>query len=130
MAAADATNKYVPRHALKPSLRKVRSAISNGSSLLPEIDHRSAWMRRLRDLIADHVSDLGGEAEVSASEMLLVRRAAMLALQLELQEQIWAKERDGQAGPKSLDLYLRATGTLRRTLESLGLKRRLKDVTP
>jgi hypothetical protein len=42
------------------TLRRLRSAISNGSSLLADCDHRSAWMRRLKDLIADHVSDLGG----------------------------------------------------------------------
>ena len=29
----------------------------------------------------------------------------MLCLQCELQEQVWANKRDGQAGPKSLDLY-------------------------
>ena len=54
----------------------------------------------------------------------------MLCLQCELQEQVWAKERDGQAGPKSLDLYQRTTGALRRTLESLGIRRRARDISP
>jgi hypothetical protein len=112
------------------SVSRVRSAISNGSTLFPEIDHRSAWMRRLRDLINDHVSDLGGEDMISSSEMILVRRASMLTLQLEMMESRWASERDGVAGPKSLELYQRATGALRRTLESLGLRRRPRDVTP
>jgi len=29
--------------------------------LLADLDHRGAWARRLRDLIADHTSDLGGD---------------------------------------------------------------------
>jgi hypothetical protein len=109
---------------------KFRSAVSNGSSLLPEIDGRSVWARRLRDLVNDHVSDLGGADLVSTSEMNLVRRAAMLTLQLELQEHVWAVEREGRAGPKSLQLYQQCTNTLRRTLEALGLRRRQRDVTP
>jgi hypothetical protein len=107
----------------------LRSAVSNGSVLLPDLDHRSAWARRLRDLISDHLSDLGGEDRVSSAEMLLVRRSAMLALQLEMMEQRWAQN-DGAAGPKSLNNYQRATNTLRRTLESLGLQRRQRDITP
>jgi hypothetical protein len=109
--------------------RKLRSAISNGSSVLHDVDHRSAWMRRLRDLIADHVSDLGGEDALSTAELALVRRAAMLTLQLELMESRW-NETNGEASPKSLESYQRAVGALRRTLESLGLGRRAKDVTP
>ena len=123
-------DKYAPRRPLEPSLASVRSAISNGSVLLHGLDHRSAWARRLRDLIAASVADLGGPDNVSNHELILIRRAAMLALQCELQEQVWAKERDGQAGPKSLDLYQRTVGALRRTLESLGIRRRAIDITP
>ncbi len=86
-------------------------------------------MRRLRDLITDHVSDLGGKDALSAAEMALVRRAAMLTLQLELMESRW-NENEGEAAPKSLDTYQRVVGALRRTLESLGLQRRPRDVTP
>jgi hypothetical protein len=77
------------RRTTELSLRKVRSAITNGSSVLHDVDHRSAWMRRLRDLIADHVADLGGEDALSTAELALVRRAAMLTLQLELMESRW-----------------------------------------
>lgn len=113
-----------------PNLSCVRSAISNGSVLLHDLDHRSGWARRLRDLINDHVSDLGGPDLLSSSELILIRRAAMLCLQCEMQEQRWAQEHEGVAGPKQLMEYGRATNTLRRVLESLGLKRRQKDVTP
>jgi hypothetical protein len=112
------------------TLRKVRAAISNGSELLADLDHRCQWARRLRDLIADHTSDLGGAGAISQAEKLLIRRASMLALQLELQEQSFAKNEGGQAGAKQLETYQRCVNTLRRTLEALGLQRRARDVSP
>jgi hypothetical protein len=33
---------------------------TNGSTLLPGVDGRSSWARRARDIIAAHISDLGG----------------------------------------------------------------------
>ena len=83
----------IPRHRLEPSLTKVRSAISNGSLLLHDLDHRSAWSRRLRDLINDHISDLGGADMMSSAEMILIRRASMMCLQSELMERQWADKR-------------------------------------
>ena len=68
-------NSQPPRKRAAPSMACLRSAISNGTVLFDGIDHRSAWMRRLRDLIADYVSDLGGEDNLSSSEMILVRRS-------------------------------------------------------
>jgi hypothetical protein len=49
-------------------LRKGRSKITNGSSLLPGVDGRSPWVRRAKDIIASHLSDLGGEENTSAAE--------------------------------------------------------------
>ena len=57
----------------------------------------------------------------------MIRRAAMLCLQCELMEMNFAKTQ-GAASAKALDQYQRATNTLRRTLESLGLHRRPKEV--
>ena len=54
----------------------------------------------------------------------------MLSLQAELMEQQFAQAEDGVAPLKALETYQRITNTLRRTLESLGLQRRAKDVTP
>jgi hypothetical protein len=112
------------------TLRKVRAAISNGSQLLAELDHRSAWARRWRDIQAAHIADLGGEDALTEAERILIRRAAMLCLQLELQEQRFARNEDGLAGTKQIETYQRVTNTLRRTLESLGLQRRARDVSP
>jgi hypothetical protein len=114
-----------------PPLSRLRSAISNGSALfLEDFDRRGAWARRLQDLIADHTNDLGGIEAVSTAEQVLIRRAAMLCLQCELLEQRFAQDEHGEASAKAFDMYQRATNTLRRTLESLGLQRRQKDVTP
>jgi hypothetical protein len=121
--------KIIPRRRLEPSLAAARAAVSNGKGMIPDIDNRSAWARRLRDLVNDSVSDLGGYEMVSNAELILIRRAAMLALQLELIESGWAQN-GGEASPTQLDSYQRATGALRRLLESLGLQRRARDVTP
>ena len=113
------------------SSNKARSVLTNGRVhiLGNEVDGRSAWMRRYRDLIQLHVSDLGGEDLISESERRLVRRAAMLTLQCELLDQKFALS-EGEASVIDLDRYQRASNSLRRLLESLGLQRRQRDITP
>lgn len=105
-----------------------RSRVTNGSELLPGVDGRSAWVRRLRDLINLHVSDLGGEAAISEAERSIVRRAATLTVELERMEAGFATA--GAAKPGELDLYQRTAGNLRRLLEAVGLERRQRNVTP
>src|SRR5271166_4468482 len=53
------------------SKSRQRSRVTNGTALLPGVDGRSAWMRRCKDIIAAHVSDLGGEDNISAAEPAL-----------------------------------------------------------
>src|SRR5579864_5251255 len=98
-----------------------RSRIANGSALLPGIDGRSAWIRRCKELIADHISDLGGEDNTSAAERSIIRRASVLTIELERLELKFAQA--GQASADDLDLYSRASANLRRLLEAVGLKR-------
>jgi hypothetical protein len=62
---------------------QARSRISNGQALLPGIDGRSTWVRRLRDLIALHTADMGGQEAISAAEASIIRRAACLTVELE-----------------------------------------------
>ena len=113
-----------------PSLACVRSAVTNGNTLLVgDFDHRSTWMRRLRDLIKLHTSDLGGDDVITESESRIVRRAAMLTLQLEMMDAKFATN-GGEATAHQLQLYQQCSNTVRRLLESLGLKRRQKDITP
>ncbi|MCJ2055647.1 hypothetical protein MKL09_03655 [Methylobacterium sp. J-048] len=82
----------------------------------------------MRDLMALHLSDLGGEAAVSEAEKSLIRRAATLTVELERMEERFAT--DGEADAEGLDLYSRTAGNLRRLLEATGLQRRHRDVTP
>src|SRR6266508_1348132 len=65
---------------------KARSSITNGSSLLPNVDGRSLWVRRFRDLLTLHLNDLGGDGVASEAEKALVRRAACLIVELERME--------------------------------------------
>jgi hypothetical protein len=103
------------------SLRKLRSVLTNGTTVvLGDVDARSAWMRRLKDIIQNSISDFGGEENMTQAQLLLVRKAAMLELQTEMQERRWAEQNNGEASPKSLDLYIRATGSLRRSLSAAG----------
>jgi hypothetical protein len=105
-----------------------RSAITNGTTLLPGIDGRSPWVRRCKDLIEIHLADLGGIDNASAAVRSLVRRACVLTVELESLELKFAKA--GQANADDLDLYQRTAGNLRRLLEVVGLKRVPRDVTP
>jgi hypothetical protein len=108
-----------------------RSRVSNGKSLFADavVDGRSTWARRLRDLLALHVSDLGGEDVVTAAEHSLCRRISTITVELELLERKFALKGKGAAA-EDLDLYLRGANSLRRLLESIGLKRVSRDVTP
>jgi hypothetical protein len=105
---------------------RLRSRVTNGSSLLPELDGRSLWARRYRDLIALHVSDLGGEAGVSQAQLSLIRRAAALTVELERWEARFAAD-DG-APAEALAVYQRCLNSLRRTLEALGLDRKARTL--
>ena len=67
-----------------------RSRVTNGSAVLPGVDGRSTWVRRLRDLISVHIEDLGGDDSISEAERSLVRRAATMTVELERMEAVFA----------------------------------------
>jgi hypothetical protein len=50
----------------------------NGNALLPDVDGRSVWTRRCRDLIASHTADCGGSLAISEAERSIIRRASVL----------------------------------------------------
>jgi hypothetical protein len=120
------TNSPSDRRKVAPAKDPQRSAIGNGSALLPGVDGRSAWVRRCKELIADHISDCGGEDSTSAAERSIIRRAAVLTVELERLELKFAQA--GEASVDDLDLYQRTAGNLRRLLEAIGLQRRAKPV--
>jgi hypothetical protein len=108
-----------------------RSAVSNGSRLFADsqVDQRSGWVRRMRDLLEIHIADLGGHDAISAAERSIIRRIATISIELELLERRFALSRKGAASD-DFALYLTAANTLRRLLESIGLNRVARDVTP
>lgn len=108
-------------------MRYGKSAMANGTTLLPDVDGRSGWVRRAKELIADHTADLGGVDNISAAERAIVRRSVVLIVELERLEKKFALA--GEATPNDLDLYARVAANMRRLLEAVGLSRRAKDVT-
>ena len=103
-----------------------QSIITNRPAALPDVDHRSTWARRLRDLIALHTSDLGGEDNISQAEKSILRRASVMTVELERMEVTFAEA--GEAQPAQLQLYQTTANSLRRLLESIGLQRRARPV--
>ena len=108
--------------------KRQSSAITNGKRLFDGVDGRNPWVRRAKDLITEHIQDLGGIDNASAAERSIVRRAAVITTELEQLESRFALA--GIANPEDLQLYLAASNNLRRLLEAVGLRRRPKNVTP
>ncbi|TGQ08708.1 MULTISPECIES: hypothetical protein [unclassified Mesorhizobium] len=95
-----------------------------GKDLLPGIDGRSKWARRMHDLIANYVVDLGGEERVTQAQFTLIKAAATMTIILENWEVEFAKiGKDTLVTLKDLLTYQTTQNSLRRTLESLGLDR-------
>ena len=119
----------MPRRPKVPlTKKKLRSSISNGKYILSrEIDQRGPLVRRLRDLVADHASDLGGFDHLSHTERMLINRTAMLTLLAEVQETSFVRQKL-KCPPTELDAYLHVVGNLTRLAKVLGLRRRQRDV--
>jgi hypothetical protein len=82
-------------------------------------------MRRLGRILDQHLSDLGGDQNVSHAERTLADRAAMLTLLAELQENAFLRNGTPHA---ELEKYLAVNTALTRILLALGLRRRAKPV--
>ena len=111
-----------------PAKGSGRSKVSNGTAFLLGVDGRSPWVRRCKDVIAAHTTDLGGPDNVSSGERSLIRRAAVITTELENLESRFALA--GIADPGDLSLYFSGANNLRRLLETVGLRRRSRDITP
>lgn len=112
------------RERLEITRSKLRSAVSNGRSLLVGIDQRSAPARRYRDVADAIASDLGGHDALSEAQLHLVRSAAGLVV---MRERLDAMALNDEKIDTSE--YCRLTNSLRRLLATLGLKRVPRDVT-
>ena len=104
-----------------------RARITNGKTRLPNVDGRSAWARRFRDITRAYASDQGGDDCLSEARRSIIRRCACLQTELEILETKFALA--GGAEPSDLDLYQRTAGNLRRLLDGLGLDRAPRDIT-
>jgi hypothetical protein len=94
---------------LAPGSATSRSRITNRSAVLPDVDGRSTWVRRLRDLINLHPSDLGGEDAVSEAERSIIRRVATLTVELERMESVFASAGEALTD-KERGIFTKLTG--------------------
>jgi hypothetical protein len=62
------------RQVAKPRPQQ-RSRVGNGNKLLAGIDGRSVWVRRLKDVLAEAISD---RPDMSSAELHILRRACVL----------------------------------------------------
>jgi hypothetical protein len=109
-------------------VRSGKTAMTNGSKLLSGVDGRQLWARRCRELLHEHLSDM---PDASAAERSIVRRAAVLSVELERMERTFALTSDDKPpSADAIDLYQRTANSLRRLLEAVGLQRGSRDVTP
>jgi len=100
--------------------RQFATRVGTGTgSFLDGVDHRSAYARRFKELMASMVDDMGGDGAVGEAQKQLIRRAATLSLQAEILE---AKAATGEGFDP--DAFTKLTNTLNRVLSSLGLKKK------
>ncbi|WP_201038950.1 hypothetical protein [Sphingobium yanoikuyae] len=91
--------------------------------MLQGVDARSITFRRYREILASLIADMGGDPTEAQSQ--IARRAASLS--------IWCEDQDTAAAngtPIDIGAYTTASNSLRRLLESLGLERKQRNVTP
>jgi hypothetical protein len=122
MNATEGNADVAELSAKKP--KRKSSAVTSGRRLFVEGDGRSPWSRRYRDLIAGHVSDLGGHDTLSEAQKSLIRRASAIECELELME-----GKLSQGEEIDIDVFTRSSSHLRRIFETLGIERRAKDIT-
>src|SRR5262249_30234861 len=80
-----------------------RSKVANGTALWAGIDGRSLWARRAGELLAAHLSDLGGADNCSEAEHALAKRAAVLVTELKRREAGFAQS--GAVSDEALAIY-------------------------
>jgi hypothetical protein len=104
---------------------RARSPVANGKRLIMA-DGRGFWAKRFIEICAGHCEDLGGYENLSQAEIAIIKRAATLEVELEAQETRLAK------GEGKIDLvaFAQVSNGLRRLLETVGIKRVPRDVTP
>jgi hypothetical protein len=106
-----------------PPPPQFRTRKGTGAVVLTGVDGRSLMARRFREVSAAMAADLGGD--LTEAQRHLVARAATLIC--------WCEEREAElARGEQFDVsqYGAVTNALRRLLDTLGIERRARDVTP
>lgn len=97
------------------------------------MDRRTDKARQVEAVRGDLLADLGGAANLSKQERLLIDEAAFLVLQL-ASVNVWLAKQPALVNKRTRALHpvvrerLLLVGALRQLLNDLGLKRRAKDV--
>jgi hypothetical protein len=91
---------------------------------LSDLDGRTRSAQLVSKTIDSLVADLGGEQNLSTAEHLIVRRAAIAGA---MSEDLAARWLIGD--PIDPAIFATLANVERRQLESVGIKRRLRDVT-
>lgn len=118
-----ATEPHATAVELVPIPSKLRSQVTNGRLHEAKVDGRSAHARRWRDLYALLLAEL--PPSPNEPQRQLVRRTATMMVMAEKME---AELASGEL--PNADIYLRLTGTLSRTLATLGLEIDPRDTPP
>jgi hypothetical protein len=104
-----------------PMTRPVKAKLAT----LDQLDGRTIAAKQAREVISSIEADLGGRESISTARRALIENAAVLGAVV---QNMGAKWMSGE----QIDLALFATlsNTRRRLLESVGLDRAARDVTP
>jgi hypothetical protein len=92
---------------------------------LHDLDRRTAAYKRTMDLIEQIEADAGGHDRLSTGERQIIQRAAVTAALAEHLETQWLSGEEIDPG-----LYCTLGNALRRLLETVGLRRVPRDVSP
>ena len=92
---------------------------------LDDLDGRTRAAQLVRTTMADIAGDLGGPEHLTTGEQQIIKRAALTGAMLEDMGCRWLS-----GEPVDPALYATLSNAERRLLETVGLKRRARDVTP
>lgn len=115
---------------IKPTARsrvtnaRLKNRVST-KALWADVDGRTPWARRYRDLVALFADDAGGLETMPEIKLSLIRRAAALTVECERLEGDLAEGKN-----VDIDALARVSSHLRRIAESIGLDRVKRDLTP
>jgi hypothetical protein len=102
----------------------LRSRVTNGTDILPDIDGRSAIARRFKDIASQILIDQGGD-RCSESRKQLIRRFAAASVLAERMEARLANGEEISVVEHSL-----LCSTLARLVSRIGIDRVARDITP